>query len=192
MAYLHYFAEHQYLIFATEAVSKGEVWRILTGQLLHINDNHLLLNIAGLALVWALHGEHYPNGKFILILLLALCVVGIGTFFSNTADSYYGLSGILHFFLAWGACLDIKYLDQPLKNAKLNLYAIANYTGILLLLGLFLKIIFENTIGGTEETAELIGATVAVEVHAIGVVSATVIFFAVNWLANKKGYDNVP
>mgnify|MGYP005992563155 CR=1 FL=1 len=192
MAALHFFVDQGSLVFSTQQVASGEVWRIFTGQLLHTNDNHLLLNIAGLALVWALHGEHYQYGKFVAILVLALFFVGIGTYFSATASSYYGLSGVLHFFLAWGACLDIKYLDRPIKEAKLTFYAIANHTGILLLTGLILKVIFENTLGGTEETAALIGATVAVEVHAIGVFSATLIFALLHIYGQKKGQDNLP
>ena len=43
--------------FVHAAVNNGEVWRLITHALWHTNLYHWGLNITGLALLWALHGE---------------------------------------------------------------------------------------------------------------------------------------
>ena len=36
-----------------EVIGNGELWRLLTGHLVHLGWSHFLLNAIGLALVWA-------------------------------------------------------------------------------------------------------------------------------------------
>lgn len=178
----HFVAPHNALVLNLNLFWDGEIWRLVTGQLLHSNDNHLYLNTAGLALVWALHGQYYPNLNFYKLVLLGLLSVGIGTVIFAKADVYYGLSGLLHFMLTWGACLDIIRLDNPIKTISIK--SIFRHTGLLLLIGLVLKIVYENLSGEDLELAQTINASVAVEIHAVGVVAALVSFLI--YLAIKK------
>ncbi|GAB2993144.1 rhombosortase [Psychrosphaera aestuarii] len=151
-------------------VKDGQLWRIISGQLVHTNTAHLYMNLAGLLLVWALHGDHYrPYALPALSIIGVVCVGLLVTFFSQTG-SYSGFSGVLHFLLAFGALIDISKRDK---------------TGWLLIIGLILKVAYENTFGAASSTAELIGAAVAVDAHAFGVVTGILIFLAI-----KKPFMN--
>lgn len=139
--------------FIPEKIADGEYWRVITGQLLHTNLNHLYLNTAGLLLIWALHGEYYTAKHYVIVTSVSLIIIGIalGIIYQNTI--YSGLSGVLHALLIYGSILDIK--------RKLN-------SGWLIFAGIWLKVLYENTFGASGSTAELISASVAVESHLIG------------------------
>jgi rhomboid family GlyGly-CTERM serine protease len=143
----------QWVVFTTSEILNGEIWRIITGQLLHTNFNHVLLNLGGLILIWALHGEYYDTKHYILAVFTSLILVGAGLLWFAPYNNYAGLSGILHSLIVYGGFLDIKKGDK---------------TGWLLLLGVLAKILYESIAGPAEYTKELIDASVAVEAHLIG------------------------
>ena len=58
-----------------EAIADGEFWRLFSGHLAHLGISHLLLNIAGLLLIWLLVGHRFRNIQWIAIVLI--CVAGI-------------------------------------------------------------------------------------------------------------------
>lgn len=139
--------------FIPEHLANGEIWRAITGQLLHTNLNHLMLNVLGLVLVWALHGEYYSAKHYSAVLTTSLALIGVGLAFTYSNTHYSGLSGVLHALLVYGAILDVS------KSVK---------TGWLILIGIGLKVAYEMTFGAANSTAQLIAANVAVEAHLIG------------------------
>lgn len=152
----------QWLGFIPTDIEKGEVWRIITGQVLHTNFNHVLLNMAGIVLIWALHGEYYDTKHYTLAVLSSLLLVGIGLLLFAEYRSYAGLSGILHSLIVYGGVIDIKRHDK---------------TGWLLLIGVLAKVVYEMIIGPTKYTEELIQAGVAVEAHLIGCIVGLIMGF---------------
>lgn len=143
----------QWFGFTSSSILSGEIWRIITGQLLHTNFNHVLLNLAGIILIWALHGKYYNSKHYILAVLTSLVLVGLGLLCLTPYNNYAGLSGILHSLIVYGGFIDIKKGDK---------------TGWLLLLGVLAKVFYENIIGPSKYTQDLIDASVAVEAHLIG------------------------
>ena len=144
-----------------ELVTEMQWWRLISGNLLHTNFNHLLLNSAGVILLWALQGQYF-NGKSYLAVMCLLC---LGTtlsiyYFSPQLRWYVGLSGALHGLFLLGAYFDIRH---GLKS------------GWLLVIGLAIKVAHEQFYGASEDIAELIGANVAIDAHLYGSVSAVVI-----------------
>ena len=135
-------------------VFDGEIWRIITGQLLHTNFNHLLLNSAGIVLVWALHGEYYLANHFIKVFLSSLIAIGVCLVIFADYYHYAGLSAVIHTLIVYGAIKDILAKE---------------ITGWLILLGMAFKVGYENIYGASDSTIELINASVAVEAHLIGV-----------------------
>ena len=143
----------QWLGFNPNDIINGEIWRLVTGQMLHTNFNHVLLNVSGIVLIWALHGEYYNTKHYILAVTISLVLVGVGILLFGDGNNYAGLSGILHTLLVYGAMIDIK------KQEK---------TGWLLLIGIAAKVLYELIVGPAQYTKELIQADVAVEAHLIG------------------------
>ena len=145
-------------------VFSGELWRLITGQFLHSNNAHMWMNIAGLALVWALHGDHYRIHHFWVLSITGMLLVGLLVTLFSEYGIYTGFSGVLHFLLAYGAMIDIKNKDK---------------TGYLLIMGLLAKVAYENVFGAAQSTEQLIEASVAVDAHAFGLVTGFLLFLVI-------------
>jgi rhomboid family GlyGly-CTERM serine protease len=149
-----------WLIYERNALLQGQIWRAFSAHLLHSNHWHLLMNIAGLLLVMLLHGGYYRWRM--LLLLWFFCAGTISSMlylFSPQIHVYVGLSGLLHAMLAMGAIKDIQ-LNQR--------------SGILLLVGLLAKVLWEQWQGPDLALAELINASVATDAHLYGVVAGLI------------------
>ena len=59
---------HERLRFDRGGIAAGEVWRLLTGHLVHLGASHTYLNIAGLALVWFLVGRAYTLKQWLSVM----------------------------------------------------------------------------------------------------------------------------
>lgn len=132
-------------------------WRLISGHFVHSNLNHLYLNCAGLLLVWALHGEYYAYYRLFLLSAIASVLIGLSILILTHYQTYFGLSGVIHFLLIWGALKDIQRRER---------------TGYLLFIGIVIKVLYELTGADLSATSALIGASVATEAHAIGVISS--------------------
>ena len=85
-------------------LQQGEWWRLLTGHLVHANVHHLLLNLAGLALVVALFPVEYSLAGWTVIVLASVLAIDLGFVFLRPGLVWYvGASGVLHGVLAAGA-----------------------------------------------------------------------------------------
>ena len=155
-------ATTELLAYDRYALESLETWRLLSGSLVHTNGYHLLLNGAGLFFLWALHGEHYRPMLFIKLFLWCGLGTSLGIYYLSPSLIWYvGLSGALHGLFVWGACMDIRN--------KI-------YSGVLLLLGIVAKVGWEQWLGSSDEVADLIGASVAIDAHFYGAVSGLALF----------------
>jgi rhomboid family GlyGly-CTERM serine protease len=150
-----------WLAYDRTAIQDMQLWRLLSANFLHTNLNHLLLNAAGLILLWALHGEYYRPSSYVAVLFCCSlgCTVGIYVF-AEQLHWYVGLSGALHGMFIWGAYHDI--------HNKL-------VSGWILFASVWLKILYEQIAGPSEEMATLINAHVATEAHLFGAITGTFI-----------------
>ncbi len=171
LAYLFDNQVSEILVYKVSGISNGEYWRLLSAHFFHTNFNHFILNIAGLVLLWSLHGRFYTASNYTCLFLTSALFTSLGIyFFTPQIHQYVGLSGVLHGIFVWGAIMDIKAKDK---------------TGYLLLLGVWLKVIHEQVYGASEETASLIAANVAVDAHLYGAI-AGLLFAVFSWkLATK-------
>ena len=137
-------------------VNAGQYWRLLTHAFWHTNTNHLLLNLAGLALLWALHGEHYRAWNIAGLLIFCSIMSAFGVWFlSPHIDYYVGLSAALHGLFVFGAVRDVQH---------------NRFSGWLLLAGVAVKLYLEQH-QTTDTTAALINATVAYDAHIYGAIA---------------------
>ena len=93
---------------------------------------------------------------FILCISTTLLIYG----FAKQLQWYVGLSGVLHGVFLIGAYFDIK---QGMK------------TGWLLLVGVLIKVGHEQIFGASQDIADLINATVAIDAHLFGTISGLMI-----------------
>ncbi|MGS0692953.1 rhombosortase [Shewanella sp. 30m-9] len=153
---LFYLRLDSLLAYQRYLILDGEWWRLVSGNLLHTNAWHLYMNLAGFWVILALHEQHY-RAKGLSILFFSLCLMqGLGLLaFYPMLIGYVGLSGMMHGLFAFGAVCDIR---QGYKS------------GYLLLLGVILKVAYEQYFGASIEMTQLIGARVATEAHLVGLV----------------------
>ena len=144
------------LVYQHQLISQGELWRGFTGHLLHTNGIHLVLNLAALILLWALHGHFYNLINYSLLFISSAIICSVGLyFFSPDITRYVGLSGIIHGIFVFGAMMDIHNKDK---------------TGYLLFIGVWLKIAHEQFYGAGDHVSDLINAKVAIDAHLWGAV----------------------
>jgi len=84
------------------AIGHGQVWRLLTGHWVHLGVRHLLMDSAGLVLIWALYARTLPPFDWLLLLLGATAAIDAGLWWGEPQVEWYvGISGLLH--AAWAA-----------------------------------------------------------------------------------------
>ncbi|WP_051275273.1 rhombosortase [Aestuariibacter salexigens] len=164
VACLLFFAEDfigAIFIYERPEIANWQLWRLITGNLLHSNLNHLLLNLLGLVLLWALHGDYYTTRRYMFIFTCCAIATTLGLYLFNPGIYWYvGLSGALHGIFVWGAVVDIQH--------KLT-------SGWLLLLGVAIKIGYEQMYGASAVLAEWIAASVATDAHLYGAVGGLMV-----------------
>jgi rhomboid family GlyGly-CTERM serine protease len=150
----------QTLVYQRDLIVQGDYYRVFTAHLLHTNGAHLLLNLAALIMLWALHGRFYSIANYVAVFLFCSLTTSLGIFYYDpTLIEYVGLSGVLHGIFVFGALMDIRAKDK---------------TGYLLLLGIILKISHEQIYGASSDVSDLIEASVAVNAHLCGAVGGFV------------------
>jgi rhomboid family GlyGly-CTERM serine protease len=138
-----------------------EPWRLASGQLMHLGWTHMLMNLTGLGIVWALFGRDLQARQWAAAILVCGAGVNLGLLgFTPGLDWYVGFSGILHGLLA--AALLTRMSRQP------------TILTALVLIGLAAKLAWEQFGGGEADTAHLIGGTVVVDAHFYGALAGAV------------------
>jgi rhomboid family GlyGly-CTERM serine protease len=164
---------HNWLRFDRDAILAGEIWRLISGHLTHLGWSHLAMNVAGLALIWALFGQRLENKAW-----WAVVVAGtLGTsaallIFNDELRWYVGFSGVLHTLFVTGVLLE---LDKR------------QWDGIVLLCFVVLKLAWEQISGplpGSESTA---GGKVIVDAHLYGALSGAFCWAALTY--RKKSIE---
>jgi rhomboid family GlyGly-CTERM serine protease len=106
------------LRYEREAILSGEYWRLLSGHFVHGTNQHLLLNLAGLALIAALFPRDYTAKQWLWVLLLSMIAIDAGfVFYEPQLQWYVGFSGVLHGALAAGALAWWRSEARPLALA---------------------------------------------------------------------------
>lgn len=142
------------LRFERAAIAGGELWRLVSGHLVHLGVSHAFLNALGLLLIAWLVGKEYTLRQWLLVSAVTIAAIDAGLWWLEPELEWYvGLSGVLHGWLAAGIVAQIR----GRRPDALLLAA--------LLAG---KLVFEALFGalpGSEETA---GGPVVTEAHLYG------------------------
>jgi rhomboid family GlyGly-CTERM serine protease len=158
-----------HLRYDRSAMADGEVWRIVTAHLVHLNTAHLLLNLLGLLLLCELQwGELQLRHGFGLFAFSAAAISAALWWLHPALLWYAGLSGVLHGL--WSGCV-LYGLWSHKRSASRLLY----WGGALLLA---LKLAMESLFGASESTAHLIGGGVVTASHLYGALAGAVYVLA--------------
>ncbi len=154
-----------YFYFERHLIQQGQLWRLLTGHLVHSNNIHLLLNMCALALVLMLFDKLVNNKQWLALILVSAIIQSIAFYYLlPQVQSYVGLSGVIHSLYVFGA---VRLLAQP-KERSLACLLLALVT---------LKLLTENVGHGISVTEQMIASHVLVEAHLYGAVIGLVSIF---------------
>ena len=94
----------QELEYRRAAVLRGEVWRLVTANAVHLGWAHLARDLAGLFLIWALVGDSLDERSWLWAVCTSAVSVGLGLLvFSPEISWYVGISGVLFGLYCAGA-----------------------------------------------------------------------------------------
>ncbi len=138
------------------AIAGGEYWRLLSGHIVHLGFRHLLLNLAGLLLVWLLVGRLYSTRRWILVAAICVLMMDAGFWFADAGMRWYvGLSGMLHGLLLAGAIRGIRTL--PGESLVICAVIVA-------------KLVYEQVAGPLPGSEAAAGGAVVVNSHLYGAI----------------------
>ena len=141
------------LRYQRHSVMAMEWWRLLTGNLVHLGTAHLVLNLAGLALVSSLFSGVFSAGRWLCVLIASALSTTLGLLIFTPVEWYVGLSGLLHGAFAAGALAEVRA---------------GRRFGYILLLLLAIKLFADLLFGASAFTTALIGGEVVVVAHFFG------------------------
>ena len=94
------------------AIAAGEWWRLVTAHLIHLNFRHAVLDLGGLALLWALFARDFRPWAWAVVFLIAVAAVDCGLWVRDPGVKWYvGVSGVLHGVMAAGAFVRLRKGD---------------------------------------------------------------------------------
>ena len=94
----------QALRYERGAIVQGEWWRLVTGHWVHLGARHLLLDAAGLVLLWSLYARELRLYDWLIVLVCATVAIDAGLWWGEPQIQWYvGISGLLHGAWAAGA-----------------------------------------------------------------------------------------
>jgi rhomboid family GlyGly-CTERM serine protease len=152
------------LAYQQQAVHDGQVWRLITGHLVHSNLWHLLLNLASLTLIGVLFGNRLSGLQWAsCFIYCALVVSGLYLVIATEYSTYVGLSAVLYGAIIVGALEDFK--DNKFIAGMLLVIVTA-------------RVIWQQFEGPPEALAEMINDRVAIESHLFGLASGYFFWFS--------------
>jgi rhomboid family GlyGly-CTERM serine protease len=148
------------LRYQSDVFQSGEVWRLISGNLVHLGWSHMILNVLGLGLIWGLFWNTFETRIWPLITLISALAVTLGLYWLIPNVVWYvGLSGLLHGLFVAGAVGGIRRGDR--REA-------------ILLVAIIGKLLWEQIYGPLPGTSDMAGGPVIVESHLFGAIGGAV------------------
>jgi len=145
------------LCYDRPSIDNGQLWRLLSGHLMHLSWSHLGINLAGLMFLWLLIRDCVTPKEFWLTiffsaLIISLCLLD----FNQEVLQYAGFSGVLHSIWVVGALLGI---GAKHKEAYLLLTILA------------FKLTWEQLLGPLSTLIKISGGFIVVDAHLYGAIA---------------------
>ncbi len=142
------------LQYQREKILSGELWRLISGHIVHLSWSHMWLNLLALVLIVLIFKDLYSEKVWWLLLGTSMLGIDLGPLLFNPEIIWYvGLSGVLH-----GIFVGLALLYWRTTGVK----------GSILLLGIIIKLVAEQWNGALPGSAELSGGRVIIDAHLYG------------------------
>jgi rhomboid family GlyGly-CTERM serine protease len=162
----------------------AEPWRALTAHLVHVNWPHALVNAAALVIVARLFAPDIGIARQLLVLVVSAIAISVGLALAYPGIAWYrGLSGVLHALFFAGATAWTIGVPREIRRMWLP---------AALLLGGWIKVVFEQPSGAGTPFSEWLGAATVPQAHLLGAVCGTalgLIFAALDARSRSKGSE---
>jgi len=166
----------QALEFNRLAILHGQLWRVFTGNFVHLGWGHMGEDMAGYVLLWLLLEDVLPGWRCPLLVVLGSLGVGIGILLGDPGLRWYmGVSGALNTLWIAGAMLLMRQRD---------------WIGWVLAVFLSLKLIYEQLQGPLPWSVTTTGGPVAVDSHLYGAFTGVILGVVI--LVWKRRIDQMP
>lgn len=142
------------------AILNYELWRLITGHLSHLTATHVLLNLTGLMIIWFFFSYFSTKQWLIVIVTNMLTIDLLCLILSPELEWYTGMSGVLHGMFIAGCIVTIKS---------------GGHLEIALLVGVILKLLWEQYAGPAQISVELTGGDVITEAHLYGAIGGGIV-----------------
>lgn len=147
----------QRLQYDREAIQQGELWLLITGHLIHLNWPHFWMNMAGLLLGAVFFGSYYSLKYWSGLILFSTIFCSLALYLLNPELLFYvGMSGVLHGLLVAGAIQEYRHYRN---------------SGIILMLLLVAKLLWEQLSGALPGSSSMAGGHVVVDAHLYGAIA---------------------
>lgn len=148
------------------AILNYELWRLITGHLSHLTVTHALLNLTGLITIGFIFFSYFSIKQWLIVIVTSMLTIDLLFLILNPELEWYtGMSGVLHGMFIAGCIAAIK------SGAHLE---------IAFLVGLILKLLWDQYAGPSQISVELTGGDVITEAHLYGAIGGGIValFFA--------------
>lgn len=152
----------EYLSLNRDKILLGEYWRIVTGNIVHTNIYHWVMNILALTFIFYIFKPSIKEFEIVGFLLCLL--VGIEIYFFTDINNYKGLSGVLHGLFAY-------YVLKELIDDNKDIFM------FIALFGLTVKVTLELNGDSNQYLENLINARIAIESHFYGAINGVILIF---------------
>lgn len=151
----------EYFRYESDWMATGQVWRLISAHWVHVGWIHLGLNALGLVICVSLTSPGWSARRWLVTTLIMGLVISILVTVNNPdIRDYAGHSGILYGLYVLGA---------------FSLYRRDRLIAVLIIAAILVKIGMEQFAPFDFDTGKLIGATVIVDAHLYGLLSAIAI-----------------
>lgn len=156
------------LRFEREAILSGELYRLLTAHIVHLNWMHALMNVAATIIGWCLLRDSMTNRQWILSIAISGLVVSVLLFSLPELEWYVGFSGIIHGLMLQGLILQkhLRFIEKTLMVSAL-----------------FLKVFYELWQGSSTADLEFIDGNIIVEAHLFGLLAGLIMIICIKTMA---------
>lgn len=157
-----------------EAILAGELWRLITGHLVHGDLHHLVWNLLGVLIVGVLFAGDYTPLQWVAILSASTAAIDLGFLSCEPQLEWYvGFSGVLHGAMAAGLVRWLRRGEGALTWLVGGLFAA--------------KLCWEHFAGPVPFTASGLSLPVVHEAHSYGAIGGAVAALAIDaWTAWRR------